>query len=215
MLQAAVDGVEAVVGPGRAAHELDQLLPFVIGQAGDDGPVVVAAGVGAVGVVGRGDGAAVVVDHLGAGPHGAVAGREPLAAGLASVDGLVQERGAGEGDAGNHLGQVNVLPFAGGGAMAQRRERADCAVHPAGVVQVGPAPSGRGRAGQTRQMGQAAEGLGRRTHSAVPVVASGVAEASHGDVDDVGADFPELFVAEAPALHDAAAEVLDDDVGPR
>ena len=114
MVQATLDGVEAVIGPFGAPHELDQGAPLVVGEAGDDGPVVVSARIGAVGVVGRGDGSAVVVDDLGAGPDGAVAGREALAAGLASVDGLVEERRAGEGDAGDHLGEVDVLTFSGG-----------------------------------------------------------------------------------------------------
>ena len=97
--------------------------------------------------------------------------------------------------------------------MAQGGQRADRAVHAAGVVEVGPAPTGRRRAGEAGQVSEAAEGLGGGSHGAVPVVATGVTEAGHGHVDNVGTDLLELLIAEAPPLHDAAAEVFDDHVG--
>ena len=178
-LQTAGEGVKAGVGPVGAAHQLHQVLPLVIGETGDDGPVVVAAGGGAIGVMGRGHGAAVVVDDFGARPDGAVAGRETRAPGRAAVDGFVQESRANQSDAGNHLGQIYVLALAGGGTVAQGGQRADGAVHSAGVVQVRPAPAGRGLAGQAGEVREAAQGLGRRPHGAVPVMAPGVAEARH------------------------------------
>ena len=57
------------------AHELNQAPPFLVRKAGDDAPIVVAAALGAIGVVGRYRGAAVVVYRWGTGPDGAVSWR--------------------------------------------------------------------------------------------------------------------------------------------
>src|SRR5580700_8189678 len=47
-------------GPGRRAHHLYQLLPLLVRMTDDDAPVVIAAGIGAIGVVRRHSRAAVV-----------------------------------------------------------------------------------------------------------------------------------------------------------
>ena len=77
VLQAAGErGEFSDVGPGRSAHHLHQSLPFLVGVADDHAPVVIAAGIGAIGVMRRDRRPAVVVDQRRAGPVRPVAGRK-------------------------------------------------------------------------------------------------------------------------------------------
>ena len=155
VFEASVQRVEpGVVRPRGRPHQFDQILPLLVGEAGDDAPVVVAAALGAVSVMGGHRGSPVVVGDGRAGPGGSVAGGIPFAAGLAAVDGFVQESGTGQSYAGNHLGQVYVLSLAGGVTVTQGGQGAHCPIHSAGIVQVRPSPTGRGHAGQAGQKGQ-------------------------------------------------------------
>src|SRR5262245_2344419 len=76
VLQASNDRSELLRdGPGRSAHNLHQSLPFLVGVADDDAPVVVFTGMSAISIVGCNGRPAVVADQRGARPVRPVAGR--------------------------------------------------------------------------------------------------------------------------------------------
>ena len=178
---AAGRGGEAVfVRPRRRAHQLHQRAPFALVEACDYAPVVVAVALRAVGVVRRSRRAPVGVEHGALRPHGAVAGREVLAAAVSPVDGLVQDRRAGQCDAGSHLRHVHPLPFPGRVAVVQGGQDAHHRVHPAGVVHVRPAPARGRRVRQPGREGEAAQRLHDWAHGVVVLVAPGLAQPGHG-----------------------------------
>src|SRR5580704_12952348 len=63
-------------GPRRGAHHLHHALPFRVGVADDHAPVVVLAGMGAIGIMGGNGWPTVVVDQRRAGPMRTVAWRK-------------------------------------------------------------------------------------------------------------------------------------------
>ena len=205
--------VEPRVGrPLGRAHDRDEAAPLLVGEAGDDGPVVVSITQGAVGVVRRCVAAAVVVEQLAARPVRAVARRVAGTPGPPPVGAEVEERRAGQRHAGRDLREVDVLALAGGAPVVQRGQRGDRAVHAAGVVHVRPAPPGGRRVGQPRQERQPRQRLRRGSERRVVRVRPRLPEAGHRDVDEVGLDRAHLVEGEAPVAQHACAEVLDHDV---
>ena len=117
---------------------------------------------------------------------GPVAWRIPLAVGGPAVHCMVQQRGAVQGDPRDHLGQADMLAPAREVTMVQACEHGHGAIHSPGIVQVGPAPAGGRLPRQPRQKGHPRERLGDGAESGVMVMAAGVPEPRHGDVDDLG-----------------------------
>ena len=214
MLQATLKGGELLGGgPTGRAHHRHQLPPLMVGEAGQDAPVVVLRRTGLVGVVRRPGPPPVVVHPGRARPVGAVARRVTLAPGGATVGLDVQKGGAIERNAEDPLGTVDMLSLTGHVPMVNRAQSVHGPVQAAGVVQVGPTPAGGRLVRQARGVGQTGQGLRNGSHGLIVPVPTSVAEAGHGEVDDVRPELFHLLVAQTPPLQHAAGEVLDDDVG--
>ena len=137
MLQPTGDRGESVGGsPGWRFHDLHQARPFLVRLANDDAPVVVPAGIRAVGIVRRHHRATVVVEQRRPGPMRPVARRVAPPARAATVHCEVQQRWPDKRHAGHHLRQVDVLTFPRDVAMIQAGQGANRAVHAAGIVHV-------------------------------------------------------------------------------
>ena len=90
-------------GPLGRTHQLYQALPLCIGGAGDDTPVIMAASLGAVSVVGSHRGATVIVYQRRSRPVSAVARGISLPDRGPAIDCQVQQRRAVQGDTCDHL----------------------------------------------------------------------------------------------------------------
>src|SRR5215831_2966752 len=130
-------------GPGWCTHHLDQPLPLRVGLADDHTPIIVVAGMGAIGIVWRDRQTTVVVNEWRAGPVRTVARWIAGATRASPVHGVVEQRGTIERDPGHHLGLIDVLAFARHVAVVKADERAHRPVHAARIVHVGPAPASR------------------------------------------------------------------------
>ena len=139
-------GVSRICAHAGRPMTLHQRLPFLVRDADDHAPVVVAAALRAVGVVRGDDWSTVVVEHRRAWPVRRLPGGKPARLHAAAVDREVEQGRAGERH-GGHLRQIDVLALAGAFAVIEAGEDAHGAVHAAGVVHVGPAPAGGRLAG--------------------------------------------------------------------
>ena len=109
-------------GPAGRAHYLHQLLPLMVGEAGQGTPVIVLGRTGPVSVVGCADPPAVVVRKGRARPVSAVARRVTLSHRGTTVGLDVQKSGTVKGDAEDPLGTVDMLSLTGHVAMVNRTQ---------------------------------------------------------------------------------------------
>ena len=93
--------------------------PFDVGVADDHTPIVVAARMRPIGIVGRHGRSAVVVDQGRTWPVRPVAGREPGSPGATAVYGKVQQCRTVQRNARYHLRLVDMLSLSGPVAMIQ------------------------------------------------------------------------------------------------
>ena len=109
-------------------------------------------------------------------------------------------------------GHVEVLAFAGAGAVVERTEDGDGTVEAGEVVGQEDRRPHRRPVGVAVQRHEPAGRLGQRVVAALVVLRAVLPEAADRGVDDVGLHRPDGGVAHAPLVHGPGAEVLHDDV---
>jgi hypothetical protein len=143
---------------------------------------------------------------------GAIARRIPLPPRGTTIHCGIQQSGAVQRDARDHLGEVHVLTLARDVTMIKGSEDRKGNIHAAGVIQIGPSPASRGLPGQPREIGQSGERLGYAASGLIVVVSPRLTKAGLRDIDNIGLKLAQLLVSQAPVLHHPGAEVLDDNV---
>ena len=186
----------ALAGQLRLALQLRQAREDLVGRAGNGDPLAVLGGV-----------MAVRHDIDGAGTHA-----------LAHIALVVVGRGQLVEDAEDRLVQADVdeLPAPRHVARAQREHDAERAVEPRHVVGNGGG-AGRHRrpVGIAREVRQPAEGVADAAEAGTRAVGPGLAEAGDAHHHQLGVLLAEDIPAEAPLLHGAGLEILDQDIGLR
>src|SRR5580704_2922289 len=197
MLEPVLQGVEAVVvEPVAMSGDLCQCAPFVVSEAGNGDPAVLA--LTAIRAVRRGWS---VWRTVAVAVEGALIGRP------------VEDRGASQENTRLALRGVDPLALAGALAVIDRAEQCQRIAIGAHPVEIRIAPTDRHRRlRQARHLALSAKRRRYRADRAHPPVGAVRPHARLLDVDDVGPDRPHHVIAEPQTLQYAGRETFRHDI---